>query len=161
MAGSGAPNLLVRSNMAKKKSSRSFTDSPFIKLLRETGQHAELRQHLIKKLGELFGAKIVTFFTSFTRRLVQIEDNDAEMLESILSSEHDAGGPLLLVINSPGGQALAAERIVNVCRAYSNNQFEVIVPHMAKSAATLICFGANAIHLSPTSELNNRARIGS
>jgi hypothetical protein len=33
------------------------------------------------------------------------------------------------------------------------HQFEVIVPHMAKSAATLICFGASCIHMGPTAEL--------
>ena len=72
------------------------------------------------------------YFTSF-RGQGQIDDSDAEMLESVLNAEHD-GGPLLLVVNSPGGQALAAERIVNICRSYSDDRFEVLVPHMAKSA---------------------------
>jgi hypothetical protein len=75
------------------------------------------------------------------------------MLESILAAEHQGGGKIIMLINSPGGQALAAERIVNVCRSYSNNQFEVLVPHMAKSAATMICFGASCIQMSPTAEL--------
>jgi hypothetical protein len=133
-------------------SARSFQDSPFIKVVQETNQSPELRKHLIKKLGDLFQAKVISYFTSFNRERAQINDEDAEMLESVLSSEHD-GGKLVLVVNSPGGQALAAERIANVCRAYSANNFEVLVPHMAKSAATLICFGASIIHLSKTSEL--------
>jgi len=81
-----------------------------------------------------------------------IVDADAEMLESILSVER-AEKKLVLILNSPGGQALAAERIVNVCRAYSGGRFEVVVPHMAKSAATMICFGSDQIHMSPTAEL--------
>ncbi len=98
-------------------------------------------------------AKVVTFFTSFTHRLAQITDSDAEMLESLLEVETTGNEKIVLVINSPGGQALAAERIVNVCRAYGGGQFEVVVPHMAKSAATMICFGANTIHMSDTAEL--------
>lgn len=74
------------------------------------------------------------------------------MLESLLSVEHDKTR-LILVLNSPGGMALAAERFVNVCRAYSGGAFEVMVPHAAKSAATMICFGAAKIHMSMTAEL--------
>jgi len=74
------------------------------------------------------------------------------MLESILAAEHD-GGKIMVILNSPGGQALAAERIANVFRAYSDNKYEVIIPHMAKSAATMICFGAAKIHMSRTAEL--------
>ena len=81
-----------------------------------------------------------------------INDVDAEMLESILAAEHD-GNRLILVINSPGGHAMAAERIVNVCREYGKNQFEVLIPHKAKSAATMVALGASKIHMSPTAEL--------
>ncbi len=81
-----------------------------------------------------------------------ILDHDAEMIENMLSSEH-SNGKIVLILNSAGGSGLAAERIVNVCRAYSDGDFEVIVPHMAKSAATLICFGCSCIRMSPTAEL--------
>jgi ClpP class serine protease len=137
----------------KPKSKRTFGDSPFVKVQREVHQAYDLRRPLIQKLEENFGARVVTMFTSFQRLESQITDNDAEMLESVLSVEHDNGGKLVLVLNSAGGQALAAERIVNVCREYSDHQFEVAVPHMAKSAATMICFGADAIHMSKTAEL--------
>jgi hypothetical protein len=132
---------------------KSFTDSPFIKVQQEANQHPDLRRHLIKKIEEVCEAKILTFFTSFQSPEAQITDNDAEMFESILAAEHGGGGKIILLINSPGGQGLAAERIVNVCRSYSDNKFEVLVPHMAKSAATMICFGASLIHMSPTAEL--------
>lgn len=119
---------------------------------REVSQAPELRTALLKKLERYFGARVVSFFTSFSKGAGQIVDADAEMLESVLEVEHTSGR-LVLIVNSPGGQALAAERIVNVCRAYSAGDFEVVVPHMAKSAATMICFGANRIHMSKTAEL--------
>jgi hypothetical protein len=127
-------------------------NGPWIRVQSEIHQGAELRVGLIKQLEAHFTARVYTFFTSFVDQNAQITDEDAEMLESILAVEHDKG-KLLLVLSSPGGQALAAERIVNVCRSYSEGDFEVLVPHMAKSAATMICFGASAIHMSPTAEL--------
>jgi hypothetical protein len=138
--------------MSAKK--RKFNQhSPFVIVNREVTQDASLRIHLIKRLEKLLGGKVVTFFTSFGRRNVLIVDDDAEMIESILAVEHVGGKKLFLVVNSPGGSGMAAERIVNTCRAYSNNQFEVVVPHMAKSAATMICFGASVIQMSKTAEL--------
>ncbi len=96
---------------------------------------------------------IVAFFTSFLFPVI-IEDRDADILEETLQNTNLAGRDLVLLLNSPGGDALAAERIVNICRSYSDNgRFTVIVPKMAKSAATMICFGAQAIGMSPTSEL--------
>lgn len=139
-------------NSGKIEKTGSFTDSPFIKVQKEANQHSDLRRHLIQKIEDTCGAKTVTFFTSFRKQEAQITDDDAEMLESILAAEQ-CSSKLLMVINSLGGQALAAERIVNVCRSYSANKFEVLVPHMAKSAATMICFGAALIHMSPTAEL--------
>ncbi len=135
------------------RSARSFQESsPFVKLLKETHQHPSLRQAAIKAIGEHFNAFVITYFCSFNNPDALITDDDAEMIEGILSAEYDSGR-LLLIINAPGGMALAAERIANVCREYSKSKFEVLVPHMAKSAATMIAFGASVIHMSPTAEL--------
>jgi ATP-dependent protease ClpP protease subunit len=141
---------------SKKRSSTGAEQltptSPWLRVSQEVYQGWELRKEQIKKIEQQLDGKVIVYFTSFQSEAAMIHDTDAEMLENILSAEHK-GGKLLLVLSSPGGVGLAAERIVNVCRAYSNNQFEVIVPHMAKSAATMICFGASRIHMSPTSEL--------
>ena len=135
--------------MTRKK--KFGEDSPFIKIVKEVNQTPEVRQELIKRLEKKMEAKVVTLFTTFTGAGM-ITNEDAEMLESILSFEQDTQ-KLILVLNSPGGLGLAAERIVNVCRSYSKGQFEVVIPHMAKSAATMICFGASVIHMSRTAEL--------
>ena len=127
-------------------------NSPWARLQAEVQQHPRVRQAIIKKLEKRLEAKVVSFFVSFSHRLALIDDKDAEMIESLLSAEYK-GGPLIVVLNSPGGYALAAERIANVCRSYSKGDFEVIVPHMAKSAATMVCFGARKIRMSSTAEL--------
>jgi len=128
-----------------------FDNSIWGKLQKETRQDAEFRQKVIKKLENDLGAFVVTLFTSFDKDAI-IDDNDAEMIENILAHKGEIN-KLVLVINSPGGDALAAERIVNICRAYSKDNFEVLVPHMAKSAATMICFGSNKILMAKSAEL--------
>jgi hypothetical protein len=136
----------------KKKRKRSFEDSAFVTVMKETHQHEGVRLALIKKLEDFLSAKVVSYFTSFGNKDAQINNRDAEMLESMLSSE-PTDKKIVLFLSSPGGQGMAAERIVNVFRAYSKNRFEVMVPHMAKSAATMICFGSSLIHMSETAEL--------
>ena len=95
----------------------------------------------------------MSFFTSFAFP-VGIADEDADMLEDVLRAALGQEDELVLMINSPGGDLLAAERIVNICRSHSaNGQYAVIVPKMAKSAATMISLGAREIMMSQTSEL--------
>lgn len=127
-------------------------ESPFVRLQREVAQSPELRRPLIEKIEKHYSCRVLTYFSSFYKEEGTVSDEDAEMLESVLAVEHREG-KIILIVNSAGGQGLAAERIVNVCRSYSGNQFEVIVPHMAKSAATMISFGASAIHMARTAEL--------
>ncbi len=58
------------------------------------------------------------------------------------------------MVNSPGGDGLAAERMVNVCRSYSGTgEYWAIIPERAKSAATMLCFGASKLFMSSVSEL--------
>ena len=75
------------------------------------------------------------------------------MVEGVLQKMHLDKG-LALLISSPGGMALASERLINVCRSYSGTgEYWAIVPSKAKSAGTLACFGASKILMSSTSEL--------
>ena len=118
----------------------------------EQGQFHDTRKPIFVALEKLFGRSVVTFFNSFNYPAM-IEDNDADMLEGILQ-KMDLSAGLALIINSPGGIGLASERIVNVCRSYSKTgEFWAIVPGKAKSAATMVCFGASKIFMGPSSEL--------
>jgi len=122
------------------------------KILQEAQQSPETRKPLLQKLQDHFGKAVVAFQTSFVFP-VMIQDDDANMLEEVLLNTDTSKG-LLLVLNSGGGSGLAAERIIKVCRSYSKTGgFEVLIPNMAKSAATMICFGAEKIWMSNTSEL--------
>jgi len=127
--------------------------SPVIsKVMIEENQGHETRKPIFEALEKELKRPVVTLFTSF-KYPVMIEDTDADMLEGILQKINLENG-LALVINSPGGDGLAAERIVNVCRCYSNTgEYWSVVPGKAKSAATMICFGSSKIIMGATSEL--------
>ena len=110
------------------------------------------RRRLYKRLENLLGQPVISFATSFVYP-VMIEDNDADMLEGILQESNLAEG-FALLLSSPGGSALAAERLINVCRSYSGTgKYIAVVPAKAKSAATMICLGSSKIVMGKTSEL--------
>jgi hypothetical protein len=60
---------------------------------------------------------------------------------------------VLLMLVSDGGRIEPAYQIAKVCKAFSKAKFVVTVPRIAKSAATLIALGADAIHVGMLGEL--------
>ena len=132
-------------------------DDKKLKLIIQKVRDEEIQGHatrkaIYQKLRVKLGRPVVSFFTSF-RYPVMIQDDDADMLEGVLQKT-DLSDGLALFISSPGGDGLSAERIVNICRSYSGTgEFWVIVPGKAKSAATMVCFGASKIIMGASSEL--------
>lgn len=124
----------------------------FNEIMIEQNQHHETRKTVLSKIEKLIDRPVVSYFTSFIHP-VMIDDSDSTMIEEVLRNL-DLSNGLALIINSPGGDGLAAERIINACKKYSKtNEFWAIVPDKAKSAATMVCFGASKILMSETSEL--------
>ncbi len=119
----------------------------------ELAQSPETRQKLFAPIEAEFGGRaVVTLFTSFQYN-VALDDTDADMLQSVLQ-QNDLSKGLVLMLNTPGGDGLAAERIVNICKAYSGTgDFWVLVPGKAKSAGTIVALGASKILMSASSEL--------
>ncbi len=83
---------------------------------------------------------------------VAIARSDTDQLYRALSKT-PRDKPLLLIINSDGGDVAAAYFIAKICREFTDVSFEVAVPRRAKSAATLICCGAEHIYMGSLSEL--------
>lgn len=61
--------------------------------------------------------------------------------------------PILMVLDSDGGDVAAAYFVAKLCRQHTEAAFEIAVARRAKSAATLICCGADRLHLGSLSEL--------
>lgn len=138
--------------MKTSNGASSLDKTTIVKLFDEVNQGHSNRYALYEQVEKCFNNRcILTYFTSTTQP-VTLDNTDVDMIENVLQKS-DLSRGLSMVINSLGGDGLAAERIINVCRSYSKGDFEVIVPKMAKSAATMVAFGANKIWMSETSEL--------
>jgi ClpP class serine protease len=118
----------------------------------EVNQDHSLRKPLLQKIKEFRnGRLVVSFFISFQSQ-IPLSSNDADMIEEVLLNSDRTNG-ITLILDAPGGDGLAAERIIQLCRKYSKKDFETIVPARAKSAATMVCLGADTILMGATSEL--------
>ena len=127
-------------------------DSTFRTMQCEVNQGHSQRLPYLKKIEELRDERtVLSFFISFSSNIA-LSSQDADMIEEVLINSDNSKGVSLL-LDSPGGDGLTAERIIQICRNYSGGDFEVIVPARAKSAATMVCLGADQILMSPTSEL--------
>lgn len=129
-------------------------DSIWQRIEHEKTQSFHMRSDALKNITKSFDNRyIISFYTSF-RLGGSIDESDFEMLRTILvSSKTIKDRKILFIINSPGGNPLAAEKIIKLLSEYSENDFWVLIPGTAKSAATLICFGSSKMIMSPISEL--------
>jgi len=112
----------------------------------------EARTKLIKQIERSTQSSVAVLYHNLNSPYAILDDDDAEMLEGVLSVS-PLTRPLLLIINSNGGLPLAAERLVHVARTYAPKGFRTMVVQKAKSAATMICLGSDQIYMTRTSEL--------
>lgn len=80
-----------------------------------------------------------------------IDYSDAAPLGSMLDAIGDTNC-IDLLLHSPGGFGEVAEKLVAMCRSRCE-EFRVIVPNYAKSAATMVALGADVIVMGAPSEL--------
>lgn len=67
-------------------------------------------------------------------------------------SEFDSNGTLEILVHSGGGHANVAYRLAKFFRGHCK-RLNIIVPMVAKSAATLLCLNADAIYMGEFAEL--------
>lgn len=119
------------------------------------------RQKLVKEIeGELtarYGSsnRVITYVLRFNHARTAMQTADIPNLETILNSVSGAD-QINLILHSPGGDGTIVEKMVDMCRAHlagQNRKLRVIVPNIAKSAATLLALGADQILMGYCSEL--------
>lgn len=124
--------------------------------------HAEAEQRAQRHRAEeiLAKSRLFALLETEQRRLVcyvsgqlvgGIDHSDAAPLGSMLDAIGDVQC-IDLLIHSPGGLGEVAEKIVAMCRSRCES-FRVVVPNVAKSAATMIALGADVIVMGDPSEL--------
>ncbi|MDR3067946.1 MAG: ATP-dependent Clp protease proteolytic subunit [Cellulomonas sp.] len=109
-------------------------------------QHSDRydRQALIRRYEELTGARLIVMVD-------QIFSHSTTLLEELLTGA-DPEQPLHLMLSSPGGDGEVAVRLVRAMQARCS-RLVIAVPDMAKSAATIMCMGANEILMTAASDL--------
>lgn len=109
-------------------------------------QHSEryARQSLIREYEESVRVNLIVVID-------QIFPDNLTYLEELLF-DLDSGKPLHLLLASPGGDGETAIRMVRTLQSRCS-ELTVLVPDMAKSAATLLCLGAHKIVMGPAGDL--------
>lgn len=107
------------------------------------------RQALIKEIEQLTKTSLICYVSPNS----QIERDDVIAMVDLLHNTVP-GAPIDLMLHSPGGNIDAAEKLITLIRKRAGTApVRVIVPDFAKSAATLVALGADAILMSDSSEL--------
>ncbi len=114
--------------------------------------NATHRQAIIKRIQERLKGKLLTYTASPYHPLGIIMIQDVPLVEELLRSVADSKHGYLM-INSQGGDANAAEKLLMMCRERFPEGFEVIVPNYAKSAATMLALGSDKIWMGYMAEL--------
>lgn len=108
------------------------------------------RQELISEIEKLTGNKLICYLGGHSGL---ISRDDAVFFGDLLHNI-PANHPVDLLLQTPGGDIDAAEKLINMVRnRVRSARLRVIVPDYAKSAGTLIALGADAVMMSDSSEL--------
>jgi hypothetical protein len=109
-------------------------------------QHAlrYARQELIRTYEERYGCRLIVM-------LDVIFPYSVTVFEELLVGA-DKRQDLHLMLDTPGGDGETAVRLVRAAQARCR-ELTVIVPNQAKSAGTILAFGAHHILMGPTSDL--------
>ena len=110
------------------------------------------RIELYRKLEEDLGSKVLVYITSDR---AGFEANIAQDVIDLFINQLDNIGiqrKISLYLYTRGGDNAAAWNIVNLLRQYCD-ELEVVIPHKAHSAGTLISIGANSIIMTKQATL--------
>jgi len=102
------------------------------------------RQALIREYETLIGGSLIVVID-------QIFPENLTYLEELLT-DCQSDQPLHVLIASPGGDGETAIRMVRAMQSRCS-RLTMVVPDMAKSAATLMCLGADEIVMGPGGDL--------
>lgn len=142
-----------------------FNQSPlFVDLLNElNANHVQLqkRQALITTIEESLSARygaqnrMISYVFRFGHPRAAMSSSDIPSFETVLDSISGAE-QINLLLHSPGGDGTIVEKMVDMCRGHlsgNNRKLRVVVPNIAKSAATVMALGADTILMGYCSEL--------
>ncbi len=139
----------------QQKQVSSFEEPYFNVLERERQQSKKTfensrrnaRVERIKAIQGFRESKVIVYYSIDT-----LTGNDAEILFDLLQSVGKQK-KLDLFLLSPGGYVDPAFKMAKMCRDFAEEKFGIIIPHYAKSAATLLCLGSDELVMGSASEI--------
>jgi hypothetical protein len=129
--------------------------------LNVTTDQFQKRQKLINDIEVALTARygganrLISYVLRFGHARTSMLTGDIPSLETVLNSISGAD-QINLLLHSPGGDGTIVEKMVDMCRSHlsgQNRKLRVIVPNIAKSAATVLALGADQILMGYCSEL--------
>jgi Serine dehydrogenase proteinase len=142
-----------------------LSQSPlFVDILNEVNANVvqlQKRQKLVttveEKLSARYGAhnRMISYVFRFGHPRAAMQSVDIASFENILNSVSGAE-QINVLLHSPGGDATIVEKMVDMCRTHlsgNNCKLRIIVPNIAKSAATVMALGSDTILMGYCSEL--------
>ena len=127
--------------------SRKFSKTPAFQAMHALRYK---RQELINEIEKVTGHKLICYLAGHDG---EISRDDAVFFGDLLHNI-PAGHPVDLLLQTPGGDIDAAEKLISMVQnRVGSAQLRVIVPDYAKSAGTLIALGADVVMMSDSSEL--------
>jgi len=129
-----------------------ITHDPIYTQILNENSFIPTRKNLIKAIESKLGGKLITFVENSQHPFANIMSHDSMYFEDLLQSTSDLKKGFLL-LNSRGGDGNAAEKLLSMCKKRFSEEFTIIVPTSAKSAATMMCLGADKIMMGYGAEL--------
>jgi len=115
-----------------------------------------IRRKYLKRLSEHRNRNVIAYYSGWLEKQdsPSASISDADMT-GFMTCVHglDCNKGLDLILHTPGGDPTAAEAIVSYLRDKFNNNIEVIVPHLAMSAGTMMACAGKKIIMGRQSSL--------
>lgn len=113
---------------------------------------AQTRQSIYHAIEKERGSRVLAFVTGDRPNMqTQIADDSVDLFSDFLDPIFPTR-KISLVLYTLGGSTMAAWNLVNLLRMFCD-ELELIVPHKARSAGTLICLGADRIVMTKQATL--------
>ena len=140
---------------SKTKTILASTGPAWAELFAE-GDGDKIRGRLRTELSGLlkkWSRRLQRYNVVFYYQPESMTDDDTDDIYRALKRSPAGEKDVLMLLVANGGQVRPAYQISKLCRDWTKDRFIVSVPRQAYSAATLVCLGADAVHMGPLGNL--------
>lgn len=112
----------------------------------------KLERKYLKSIQSNFDCKVVGYIMNEKGSITREDASDFLNVLQV-SKWSEPKKKILLILDTYGGVIEPVLQIISLLKYYSNKEFDVFVPRLAKSAGTMMCLGASKIYMGLNSEI--------